>query len=90
MSQGRFGRVYRGTMVNEPTDVAIKVFPADGQDSWVQEQDAYKALLQCDTCPNVLNLLCADVSMSDNCEYLLFFPYHKNGSIYDYLRVCYV
>jgi len=63
--------------------VAVKVFPADDAESWMQEQEIY-ALPSMKNHPNILQYVGAD---KQGDEYWLITMYQERGSLCDYLRV---
>lgn len=84
ISRGRFGSVYQATLENGDL-VAVKVFPASDQDSWIQEHDIYNTpLMSCHE--NILHFIAVDINKSDPREYRLFTTYLENGSLHDYLK----
>lgn len=84
IARGRFGRVYRAQMADQV--VAVKKFPFEDGDSWIQEQEIY-AVEGMKHHPNILNFIAAESRGSkESLEYWLVTQYHPNGSLSDYLK----
>lgn len=82
-AHGRFGVVYRAKLKTD--DVAVKVFPSQDKNSWIQEKDNYK--LPRMNHPNILYFVGAEVRPKDDkIEYWLITEYQPLGSLCDYLK----
>ena len=66
---------------------AVKVFPHQDADSWVQEQDIY-SINGMKQHANILHFIAAEVrGVGQMTEFWLITTFHNNGSLSDYLRV---
>lgn len=84
-AQGRFGSVWKATMVGQPDWVAVKILPLREKTSWRLEQEVYSLPLMCDS-KLILGYFGAR-SEPDNMQLWLISEYITNGSLYDYLKV---
>lgn len=92
IARGRYGNVWKARLRQDL--VAVKVFPAQDVDSWMQEQDVY-ALEGMRAHPNILTFLGAEEwsagsgggsSTGGDAEYWLISELHHRGSLCDYLK----
>ena len=82
IGKGRFGEVHSGVWQGE--DVAVKIFYARDESSWLVETEIYySTLLNHD---HILTFYGSDMRSNDDCtELWLVTQYHANGSLFDYL-----
>uniref|UniRef100_A0A915IBA4 Serine/threonine-protein kinase receptor n=1 Tax=Romanomermis culicivorax TaxID=13658 RepID=A0A915IBA4_ROMCU len=87
ISRGRYSQVYVAKYKTANCTVAVKVFPTQHVQSWMDECAVCKipAMRQC---KNILHFIDMDVRRTKNApdEYWLIAEYHKNGSIFDFLK----
>ena len=85
-ARGRF-EVWKGRKHVEDieTEVAVKVFPMNEQNSWIAEQEIYKLLKK--EHPNILKFLNVHIHSNLNLttDFWLITEFHEKGSLFDFL-----
>ena len=82
IGKGRFGEVHSGVWQGE--DVAVKIFYARDESSWLVETEIYYSTLL--RHEHILTFYGSDMRSNDDCtELWLVTQYHANGSLFDYL-----
>uniref|UniRef100_A0A8C4YT57 Serine/threonine-protein kinase receptor n=1 Tax=Gopherus evgoodei TaxID=1825980 RepID=A0A8C4YT57_9SAUR len=80
--KGRYGEVWMGKWREEK--VAVKVFFATEEASWLKETEIYETVLL--RHENILGFIAADIKCTGTLtELYLITDYHEHGSLYDYL-----
>jgi serine/threonine protein kinase len=81
-AHGRFGSVYRATIVPTGETVAVKVFPTADRQSWLTERAFYsQPFIGSHECI----LRCFGAEQHDT-ELWLITEFHEHGSLFDYLK----
>ncbi|XP_050777937.1 bone morphogenetic protein receptor type-1B-like isoform X1 [Gopherus flavomarginatus] len=81
--KGRYGEVWMGKWREEK--VAVKVFFATEEASWLKETEIYETVLL--RHENILGFIAADIKCTGTLtELYLITDYHEHGSLYDYLK----
>ena len=81
IARGRFGVVWKAKLLDE--HVAVKVFPIQDKDSWLNEQEIYSIPhIQHE---NILKFIAAKQD-SNSGDLWLITEFHEKGSLSDYLK----
>lgn len=83
-ARGRFGAVWKAQLHEE--FVAVKIFPLQDKQSWMNEQEIYM-LLHMHNNDSILRFIGTDRRGENlNLELWLITEFQQNGSLYDYLK----